>query len=381
MQYVRPLWTKSPESDVAFFAFEAEGRVGFIDVHGKIVIPATIAAPIENVGDFHNGLAVINRGEASGYLNSSGQLAIRVADFPKEANTLYSFSEGLGRVMLRGRTSDYKLLWLLLQPDGAIALNLEADWVSEFSGGFASITTLTHGLQKRLPPAPLVGYVNRTGSVVVEPKFAFLGRFSEGLAAATVDGQCFRLSPDGGRTGSASTGVSSSCGDPPKEVREVCRVGFIDGSGTFRIEPQFETGREFREGLAAVRIEEKWGFVDTGGEITIEPKYLEAQSFSEGLAAVRLEGWGYIDRNGNVAIPGPNFAAGPFSQGLAAVSESKDKWKFLNASGEVVIPGPFLEATPFAHGLAAVLLPDNVVRYVNLSGQTVFEYRRSDRRW
>ena len=57
----------------------------------------------------------------------------------------------------------------------------------------------------------------------------------------------------------------------------------------------------FSDGLAEVRIGDastgKWGFIDKTGHYVINPQFDFAQSFSDGLAAVRIGGkWGYIAR-------------------------------------------------------------------------------------
>ena len=47
-------------------------------------------------------------------------------------------------------------------------------------------------------------------------------------------------------------------------------------------------------------INVKYGFVNKNGEVVIPCKYDEARSFSEGIAAVRLgDKWGFVDKKGN----------------------------------------------------------------------------------
>jgi hypothetical protein len=53
----------------------------------------------------------------------------------------------------------------------------------------------------------------------------------------------------------------------------------------------------------------------------LSPKYDEIEKFSEGMAAVRiLDKWGYIDENGNEVIPVQYESAFQFSDDLASVS-------------------------------------------------------------
>ncbi|MFB8790421.1 MAG: WG repeat-containing protein [Potamolinea sp.] len=60
------------------------------------------------------------------------------------------------------------------------------------------------------------------------------------------------------------------------------------GIEIFAIQPQFEQADAFSEGLARVKIGEKWGYIDNKGNLVIQPQVDEANSFSEGVALVRV---------------------------------------------------------------------------------------------
>lgn len=62
----------------------------------------------------------------------------------------------------------------------------------------------------------------------------------------------------------------------------------------------YDEVRDFREGFAAVRIDDKWGFINEGGKEICEIRYDEVVDFQSKLAAVRKEGrMCYIDCDGN----------------------------------------------------------------------------------
>ena len=56
---VRKLWSKKPGSESRLFAFERNGRVGFIDPRGKVVVDPAIVAPIEDLVIFQTALLVL----------------------------------------------------------------------------------------------------------------------------------------------------------------------------------------------------------------------------------------------------------------------------------------------------------------------------------
>jgi len=49
------------------------------------------------------------------------------------------------------------------------------------------------------------------------------------------------------------------------------------------------------EGLAPVKIGDKWGFIDAKGHMVIDPLFDDAYCFSDGMAPVKLKKkWGFI---------------------------------------------------------------------------------------
>jgi len=78
--------------------------------------------------------------------------------------------------------------------------------------------------------------------------------------------------------------------------------------GNVVINPIFEHGNDFYEGLASVSLGGKWGFIDTTWKFVIEPKFSNAGCFCEGLAPVHTEYSingsfnSFIDKTGKVVI-------------------------------------------------------------------------------
>ena len=62
---------------------------------------------------------------------------------------------------------------------------------------------------------------------------------------------------------------------------------YVPGMEFVVIPPQFDQADSFREGLARVKIGQKWGYIDKQGKLVVQPQLDEADSFSDGLALVR----------------------------------------------------------------------------------------------
>ena len=156
---------------------------------------------------------------------------------------------------------------------------------------------------------------------------------------------------------------------------------------------QFEDTNSFSEGLACVKIGEKFGFIDKTGKVVIEPTYSLPSVFSEGLASVTVGGkaslsYGayyiedtgrpfFIDKSGKVAIKFEKDVIGAkaFSEGLAAIEVRKDPDNtltgFIDKTGKFVIQPKHNDVDSFSDGLAQFYL-DGDWAYMNKKGEIVF---------
>ena len=76
---------------VSFFAIEEDGKWGFINVRGKIVIEPVWDAAL----DFSEGLAMVKRDGLWGYITASGEIAIEIRYEESQ-----KFSEGFAEVKI-----------------------------------------------------------------------------------------------------------------------------------------------------------------------------------------------------------------------------------------------------------------------------------------
>jgi hypothetical protein len=143
-----------------------------------------------------------------------------------------------------------------------------------------------------------IGYVDKRGKLVIEPRFSSAGQFHNGLAPASFPNQ------------------STYC--------------FINKSGAVAISPCYNGehccwAQEFHDGLAPVAFRNSYGYIDSLGQFVITPRsYLYASHFSEGYAVVSkiVKGhkkYGFIDKKGREVIPLQFSFAAPFKNGFAKV--------------------------------------------------------------
>lgn len=74
------------------------------------------------------------------------------------------------------------------------------------------------------------------------------------------------------------------------------KVGYIDKQGKVVIEPVFNEGIRFCQGLAAVSVKGRWGIINIKGDFVIQPKLWNWCRFDQGLASVATRNgkWGII---------------------------------------------------------------------------------------
>jgi hypothetical protein len=105
----------------------------------------------------------------------------------------------------------------------------------------------------RIEKNNMVGFINSTGRIVIEPKFYQCDEFNADIIPAAIIESTRNIS--------------------------TCKYGYINSKGDFIIKPKFEEARPFCEGLAVVKENGKYGFVDKMGNIVIKPSFSNACDF------------------------------------------------------------------------------------------------------
>ena len=199
-------------------------KSGFIDKTGKFVIQSQFDGAL----NFSEGLAVVNRGGKTGYIDKTGKFMIKA-----QFDNAESFQNGQARVWIGETQRCIDKIGKFIQPQ----FN---DCGMTFSEGLAVVNRTEEPFLCSDRGQCNIGYIDKTGKIVIEPKFSRASNFFEGFAAvATFGGH-----------------------DPALGV-------LFDG----------------------------WGYIDKTGEVVIPAEYRDARSFSEGLAPVKVgDKWGYISR-------------------------------------------------------------------------------------
>jgi hypothetical protein len=355
--FLKTSYHKNRLSHTPLFRFEKDGRAGFINAGGKVVIPPKFDVGWFAEEDFVEGLSPARVGENWGFIDTKGSWVIEPKYWRVEP-----FSEGLAAVTGQLQGNDFPAAYIDRTGRSVIEFPKGVAAAEPFSEGLAAVRL--HGYTS----VGKLGYIDRTGTVVIPYQFALGGPFHDGLAAVVLDGQCYVEERNGEpRTTPPSVPAETSCGGVPNFVTEQCGEGFIDRSG--KIAFRFQGVRDFSEGIAAVAEGGRWGFINRDGRFRIFPRFEAAGSFSGGFAAAKENGkWGYIDSTGQWAIQ-PQFSrADEFSDGVALTDAG-----YIDKSGTKVASAT--DGTAFVQGLAHVALGTGEYGYMNHLGKVIFRYR------
>ena len=330
-----------------------------------------LAAPLADVGFFHEGLAramPLPVGEQRcarpnkhyqgarqprGYIDGSGRFVI-AAQFDEAADFA---ANGLAAVRIDRQ-------WGFIDKQGRTAIPVQYDNVLPLSDdllGDDARRGFADGLPARVEQRDSVSLVDAAGRPVGQGGWMRIGPFdSAGLAKVIARGEGHRYGP----------------------------MGLIDARGQLRLAPAYGAIDPFVNGFAGVAKDGRWGFIDMHGELVVPLRFPEPsrEGFSRhGLVKVLLHpgrdpadrnvrsmGYGYIDTHGNVVIDKDDYdRVDAFQDAMdepLARAVKDGRTGYLDTRGKLAL-GWYAAGTSFGRdGLAAVKVDDKY-GYVDRQGR------------
>ncbi len=261
-----------------------KGKAGAMNPSGKVAIEATY----DTIGQFSGGIAAAQREGKWGFIDREGHVVI-----PFQFDGAKEFREGRA-VVAQGEGQfpfkDSAGKWINRTQQRIALIDSSGSLVSPFV--FEAGRPLKEGFAIVWASGQGWGAIDADGNVAISPQFAGLGGswpsrrginedddgFSEGLLAVS-NGSVF---------------------------------GYIDGQGRFAIQPQFVQAYPFHEGVAVVHVRasvafgvekaegSSAGLIDRSGKFVAPPIYDWVRPRPGGVAQVRFgDRLGYIASNGS----------------------------------------------------------------------------------
>lgn len=190
------------------------------------------------------------------------------------------------------------------------------------------------------------GYIDKTGSYVINPQFDAAWNFADnGLARVLSSDKWGYIDKTGSYVINPQFVSAWDFADNGlARVQSGDKWGYIDKTGAYVIKPQFDWAYDFGDnGFACVESGDKWGYIDKAGSYVIKPQFDEAYAFEDGVAVVKLgEKYALIDMQGKYIVkPIYDNMGEKVSSGLVSFADKNGKVGYLNTSGEEIVPAQF----------------------------------------
>lgn len=212
-----------------------------------------------------------------------------------------------------------------------------------------------------------IGYANSDGKVVIPAQFSGGGKFSSGLAPATLG-----------------------------EVADM-KSGFIDATGAFKIPQSFDSAREFHNGAAPVSKSGRYGLIDTKGNLVLKLAFAEIDAIGDNFLVRTLRGkYGIVSPSGkwllqpeymNVrSLRNDQGASSPgnllrtfypfeemrFNHVFEVMDWDSRLYGLVDDNGKWLLPAKFDNILSFENGVAAVRI-NGKIGFANTKGDLVIK--------
>jgi hypothetical protein len=293
---VRPTYSGVKRGGDGLFGVQDAGAWGFINAAGASVI----APRFEDVEPFENGVAAVKMNGKWGYVRTDGtaETAFLFIEIGGREGEYVSARDNEGwavfRLMVNGAPKRQEI-------EGQRAFSISEGTVILRNDGEEKLGAIEpskddgeHGFSVEIEFPSLYSRRNKS-------KFLSIRRMSEGLAPASTDankwGYLHRNSHEFLWAGRFEDAQVFSKGFAP--VKIAGKWGYIDRQGRIAVQPVYDGAFPLRGDYAVIRQGQKRGFLwlnpQGGLSVAVTPQYDDASRFTEGLAPVKVgERWGYI---------------------------------------------------------------------------------------
>jgi hypothetical protein len=221
-----------------------------IDMMGNVIFQAKD----NQIGNFGEGWACVNiNGAIIGYIDNKGTLALNTAGTNYVADK--AFKDGLSRVWIRDKQPKQ---YGFIDRKGKFAFPPKAWTFNDFSEGLVAFTMDNID--------PKWGYMDKTGNIVISPRYIRAGNYSDSVASVTYS--CWTERPK-----LISTDKKIELSPNVHKYIRTTKKGFINKNGDMINSIGFDNVGEFAAGFARVKLYDKGGtfdgIMDKAGKIVL----------------------------------------------------------------------------------------------------------------
>ena len=166
-------------------------------------------------------------------------------------------------------------------------------------------------------------------------------------------------------------------------ARKNGKWGFINESGIWVIQPQFEEVDAFSESIASFRKGTSWGLITTDGRVIQDPKWMEVKKFENGLAVVKSEDNSLyvLNQAGSLVSPTGFEKVCRLKDGFLLV-EVGGKKGIIEPNGNILLPLEY-DQVEIASKDLIIVHKNGLAGMINSAGNTLFpiQYQQIQLDW
>ncbi len=389
----------------ALYPVHADGRWGYIDSSGAVVIPVSLN--YDYVCAFHDGLARVNvggklyrrfrnydyrrheevRGGKWGYINRASELITEVKyDYATDFHEGRAFVNTGGEWTFNCRVKDHIGVapeceggrWSMISVTGnSVKVENTFFEVRDFHEGRAWVKTCKPSVKHYSDnDSCLWGAIDTAGQYVIPALFRRVTDFENHTAWVAardyygiigLDGR-YIMDPDSNRyklLSDFSEGLAWAEKDSDRY--------FINHSGDLLFRADYDLVHPFSDSVAWVRSKNRFFLIDRNGSIRCESPGAWMNDFREGYSVAgdkNSQKCGFIDKSGQFVIEPVYDHGKDFDGGIARVSQN-GKWSCIDSGGKVIISFRFSKIEKF-NGVLARFEIDHQWGYMNRRGDIVW---------
>jgi hypothetical protein len=361
--------------DYILIPYQKDGKWGFADTNGKIVIPPEYdAVGVYRYSGQLIGIPILT--ELQGFLIPQAPVKPKFSLTDLSWVSIDSIRIYFMVLELSKSFVDFIDINTIIKNSLVeVASRVSID-VSDFIGVIIGSKPIKNGPVWVMKDGKF-GLFDISGKELVSPKYEEVLPFERGRSWVKLNGKWGLIDDKGKELTPIKYDGAIISDEGIIWVREEGKWVIIDENGKELSSNRYDYDAvtPFTEGVSWVLKGNKWGLVNKNGKEIISPKYEGVCPFVGGLSAVMVgEKWGTIDKSGKEIIPvkydgigvykpqGNNY---PFKdipcddledlvrEGLIAIKVG-DKYGFVDKSGKVVISPKYDAVIPFVGGIAAV---------------------------
>lgn len=329
-------YDKIEYSGSGLFGFIDNGKLGYMDINNKVIIPTSSGLVKEEYGGipyFNNGFAVFKKDQKYGLVNKAGMTVV-----PFEYSSLMYYPE-LNNSLIANKSVGFVSNYGVINTDNKVIIPLEYD----------DITSPLSGKYFVVKKNNKFGLKDINGKDVLPTEYTQLSVYADNNVILAKKGDDY---------------------------------GFIDmkGNWLFKKSSAVYNLVSCKYGMVLCKVNDKYGFLNLKGEEVITTQYDWADDFNEyGIARVgnRKSGssysnlYGYINKQGKTIVPIQYESLFLFANGYTTAKDpATNRFGYLDTKGNWILKPTYISASNFdKYGGAWVKMTDNKYHYIDKKGK------------